>query len=122
VCVLGPDGVLNGRKIYTGLVRTSLHPVFGGSTTGTLFLNARSRVYKQAREGGDNQIPYTWCGLRTTNLVLSIATPWARDGVLLGFGLHSPSFPYLSVLLLSRPTLSFYRRREGFDSRWLLME
>jgi hypothetical protein len=32
LCVLapGPDGVLNGRKIYTGLGRTSLHPVFGG--------------------------------------------------------------------------------------------
>jgi hypothetical protein len=25
------DGVLGGRKIYTGLGRTSLHTVFGGS-------------------------------------------------------------------------------------------
>jgi hypothetical protein len=26
--VLGPDGVLNGHKIYTSSDRTSLHPVF----------------------------------------------------------------------------------------------
>jgi hypothetical protein len=31
VRVLDPDGVLNRRKIYTGLGRTSLLPVFGGS-------------------------------------------------------------------------------------------
>lgn len=28
--VLGLDGVLGGRKIYTGSDRTSMHPVFGG--------------------------------------------------------------------------------------------
>jgi hypothetical protein len=32
MCVFcGPDGVLSGRQIYTGLSETSLYPVFGGS-------------------------------------------------------------------------------------------
>jgi hypothetical protein len=48
MCVLDPDDVLSGRKIYTGSVRMSLLPVFGGSHYR--YLVARSRGYKQAGE------------------------------------------------------------------------
>lgn len=43
VRVLDPDDVLSRRKIYTGIGRTSLLPVFGGSHCRTLLLVVRSR-------------------------------------------------------------------------------
>jgi hypothetical protein len=49
--VLDPDGVLSGCKIYIGLGKTSLLPVFGGSRYRHIV--ARSRGYKLAREGKD---------------------------------------------------------------------
>jgi hypothetical protein len=48
--VLAPDDVLNGRKIYTGLNKTTLLPVFDGSRYRHLV--AHSRGYKWAREEG----------------------------------------------------------------------
>lgn len=43
-------GMLGGRTIFTGLDRTSVYPVFGGSRISILLLKARSRGYKGTRE------------------------------------------------------------------------
>jgi hypothetical protein len=50
VHVLDTDGALSGRKIYTG-ERPYIQSLAAYSTS-TLLLNARSRGYKRAREGG----------------------------------------------------------------------
>jgi hypothetical protein len=89
--------VFGGRKLYTGLGRTFVHNVFNGShylwqnhpdysslrnnsggsaTLSTpLLLDAHSRGYERAREGGRAPKSHAWMDLKTTKLE-SDAMPW----------------------------------------------
>jgi hypothetical protein len=55
VRVLGFGGVLDGRKVYTGSGRMSLHLVFGGSyywhLCYSMLVVGVQAVYKRVREG-----------------------------------------------------------------------
>jgi hypothetical protein len=83
--------VLREREVYTGLGRTSLHPVFGGlryqrSCCSMVIVGVTSRRERE------EELPNLLCMARPKDYETkaSLLSLGHHDGLLLGSGLHGP--------------------------------